>query len=114
MSFKCPYCDYQSLRSDSILNHLQNVHSNEISEEEINSLIGRKKCPDCGKYVYERYMRKGNSNKKVSDIWERDSLRCQIILEQLNPKYFYIVWESDKDRMMEVITNEVINARTLE
>lgn len=59
MSFKCPYCDYQSLRSDSILNHLQSVHSNEISEEEINSLIGRKKCPDCGKYVYERYMRKG-------------------------------------------------------
>ena len=42
MFFKCPYCDYQSLRSDSILNHLQSVHSNEISEEEINSLIGRK------------------------------------------------------------------------
>lgn len=52
-------------------------------------------------------------DKRACDIWEHDRLKKEIILSYLNPRYFYEVWESDFNLMLEVIKNDVINEKSL-
>ena len=53
-------------------------------------------------------------NTTVKDVWLNDKLRESIIKSKLNPKHFYTVWESDYNKMLEVITSEINNERPLE
>lgn len=50
---------------------------------------------------------------KVMDIWDKDRKRKSLIINKLSPKYFYEVWESEYEKMMEVIINDINNERNL-
>ena len=50
----------------------------------------------------------------AEDIWERDFKRINLISKTMNPRFLFIVWESNQDRMLEVITDAINHARTVE
>ena len=45
--------------------------------------------------------------KSVAEIWSQDSIRENYIKEYLRPNFFYIVWESEQEKMLKTIVQDV-------